>query len=172
MHETNVHFIESSQDWNEIFNLFQNRVVFEVSYSPLWDCAGDRVEMVVKVLCWLFWGTHFQLGSLGPGSVLRWKRKKYRRAKLSLLQGSWFLLWFLFVCLVVSWCFGWVQTPNDVTQKTLPAKHKVSQQCFPQQQETPVCFAWFCSDCASRKAIGFISKTTALHVHHVFLYIF
>ena len=33
-----------------------------VYYSPLWGCAGERVEMVVKCIGELFWGTHFQHG--------------------------------------------------------------------------------------------------------------
>ena len=29
-------------------------------YSPFWGCAGDLVEMVVKCIVGLFWGTNFQ----------------------------------------------------------------------------------------------------------------
>ena len=27
-------------------------------YSPFWGCAGDRVEMIVRVHCGSFWGTN------------------------------------------------------------------------------------------------------------------
>lgn len=49
MHETNVHFIESSQDWNEIFNLFQNIPIrdFEIARETGVEMVGGRIFNLV-----------------------------------------------------------------------------------------------------------------------------
>lgn len=49
MHETNVHFIESSQDWNEIFNLFQNIPIrhFEIARKTGVEMVGGRIFNLV-----------------------------------------------------------------------------------------------------------------------------
>lgn len=49
MHETNVHFIESSQDWNEIFNLFQNFPIrhFEIARETGVEMVGGRTFNLV-----------------------------------------------------------------------------------------------------------------------------